>query len=136
MTRRTLIVVIALAAGAAYPAWLGYGRYLRPFHGYEPIAFSSEAWRSADSETRGHMVEDLRTAHLVIGMTIESVEALLGPPDFEHGPTPLEPHLYIYRLGWMGANPHALVGSPSKSALCLDFDGQGLIKRIEVYDGA
>lgn len=125
------IIAAALVVVLAGVGYWWFHTYLKAYHGYTPLSFSTEAWASADAETRGHMVRDLQRRKLLDHKTRQEVENLLGPPD--HSGTEDDDGriiLYTYDVGYMGFNPYVAFAYE----LRVQFDEQGLVDEMYVDD--
>jgi hypothetical protein len=60
--------------------------------------FDSAKWKSSDEDERRRMADDFLKKYNTIGMTVEQLKELLGPPDDEHDS-------WMYNLSLNGAPP-------------------------------
>ena len=83
--RLRLALVLALSAcGQAGPS--------ADESGDRTLPFDPAAWRAADSADRGRMCPSLMSSHELVGMSLDDVAVLLGPPDSSN-------HLVWYWVG-------------------------------------
>lgn len=137
--RRLVENFFKLALGVVVLSIAGYMWWLHP--GYDPIEFSQAAWAEADDETRGHMVDSLRRAHQLMGMSESELLDLLGEPDRadyvevenveigEDGNGPLE-HA-AYWVGYQGFRKGAPFVFPY--TLHMNFE-DGVVTRVWIDD--
>lgn len=94
--RIALVVMLALGAGlSALVVWVHWHLHIAPFRGE---GFSTERWQQVwaceglsnpdcalhrAACSRGSMVADLLSRHLLLGITLHSARALLGPPQWQ-----------------------------------------------------
>ena len=88
--------------------------------------FSPEDWRRADESERLPMAEDLLNSGFLTGRTRESVQQVLGPPDW----TPPNRRSYVYDMVY----EHHLVFKEPR-LLYVDFDWEtGRVNDVHIGD--
>ena len=96
--------------------------------GFTPVPFSGAAWKQADPEVRGHMVDDLRSRHEIPGMAKNEVRKFLGPPNEDQE----ELQRFRYYLGRRGRHSDAWFFTDY--SLLIKFDGDGVATDAYVAD--
>ena len=128
MPRRSILAVSAaglFAILACAGGFLALRAHWNP--GFVPVAFTPEAWATADREARGHMADDLLTSHDLRRMTRGEVTALLGPPDDDQA----DIRRFRYHLGRRGRHPDAPL---TDFSLLVRFDEGGKVASADISD--
>lgn len=120
LTKRLIVVGSLLVL-----VWKGASDFAT-FLGHGPLQFTQEVWSTADSETRGYMVDDLLVSNLLVGKSDKVVRELLGSPDRT---TEFQFH---YNVGFRGVSPHLPMAF--SYTLVIDFDERGFVRQADTQD--
>jgi hypothetical protein len=98
-----------------------------------PQPFDAAVWRAQpETDARFHMIDDLLDQHALVGMSLDDVEELLGPPA-RIGDILLDgSSWHVYYVGT--TTYWDILGSEEIAAtLNLEDDGHGRVKRYRLY---